>query len=364
MLAAAAAWDELAAELRSVAGSYDLVVSELTSAPWLGPASASMVAAAAPYMAWMSNTAGQVEDAATQAEAAVGAYEMAFVATVPPPVIAANRALLMTLIATNLFGQNSPVIAVTEAQYSEMWAQDAAAMYGYAGASAAASTLVPFSPPPQTTASTTTSTVSQTPQQLSPAPTSTWLDSFLALLGFTPGPSALPSWLVGPNGLISTLFGAAGGSPTLNSGTWNALTYDVSQGGLGTASSLVAIGAGLVPGAPAPSPALGGALPPPGAVGGAWGAVGVGGQLSASVGQAEAVGRLSVPPSWAAASSAINPATAAAMPVNNIGAAAGGAPTGLLRGMPLIRVGGPGSGGFIQKYGFRHSVMPRPPAAG
>ena len=52
--------------------------------------------------------------------------------TVPPPVIAANRTQLMSLTATNFFGQNTPAIAATEAQYSEMWAQDAAAMYGYA----------------------------------------------------------------------------------------------------------------------------------------------------------------------------------------------------------------------------------------
>ena len=61
--------------------------------------------------------------------------------TVPPPVIAANRALLLALVATNFFGQNTPAIMATEALYVEMWAQDAAAMYGYAGASSAASTL-------------------------------------------------------------------------------------------------------------------------------------------------------------------------------------------------------------------------------
>jgi PPE-repeat protein len=32
-----------------------------------------------------------------------------------------------------------------------MWAQDAAAMYGYAGSSAAATQLTPFTEPPQTT---------------------------------------------------------------------------------------------------------------------------------------------------------------------------------------------------------------------
>src|SRR5258705_9366810 len=70
--------------------------------------------------------------------------------TVPPPVIAANRALLMALIATNFFGQNTPAIMATEAQYVEMWAQDAAAMYGYAASSATATLLNPFTVPPNT----------------------------------------------------------------------------------------------------------------------------------------------------------------------------------------------------------------------
>ena len=86
-----------------------------------------------------------------QAKAAVAAYEAAFAMTVPPPVIAANRALLMMLIATNFFGQNIPAITATEAQYMEMWAQDAAAMYGYQAASQTASTLSTVHAAPQTT---------------------------------------------------------------------------------------------------------------------------------------------------------------------------------------------------------------------
>ena len=54
MLAAAAAWDGLAAELQSAASSYGSVISELTSEPWLGPSSTAMAAAAAPYVAWLS----------------------------------------------------------------------------------------------------------------------------------------------------------------------------------------------------------------------------------------------------------------------------------------------------------------------
>src|ERR1700758_3606849 len=111
MLAAAAAWDGLAAELRSAAASYSSVISGLT-AGWQGPSSAAMV---------------------------------------PPPVIAANRSQLASLVATNLFGLNTSAIAATEAQYADMWAQDAAAMYGYAGSAAVATQLTPFTEPPQTT---------------------------------------------------------------------------------------------------------------------------------------------------------------------------------------------------------------------
>ncbi|ANZ82458.1 PPE family protein PPE27 [Mycobacterium tuberculosis XTB13-187] len=151
MLAAAAAWDGVAVELGLAATGYASVIAELTGAPWVGAASLSMVAAATPYVAWLSQAAARAEQAGMQAAAAAAAYEAAFVMTVPPPVITANRVLVMTLIATNFFGQNSAAIAVAEAQYAEMWAQDAVAMYGYAAASASASRLIPFAAPPKTT---------------------------------------------------------------------------------------------------------------------------------------------------------------------------------------------------------------------
>ena len=151
MLAAAAAWDDLATELSSTAASYASTVSGVTGGAWQGPSSESMAAAAATYVEWMNTTAAQAEQTGSQAKAAVAAYEAAFAATVPPPVIEANRALLMMLIATNILGQNTPAIAATEAHYVEMWAQDAGAMYGYAGSAGSASVLTPFTEPPQTT---------------------------------------------------------------------------------------------------------------------------------------------------------------------------------------------------------------------
>ncbi len=151
MMAAAAAWNNLAAELATAAASSQSVISELTGSEWMGPSSASMAAATAPYVAWMDNTAGMLQQAATQAMASAAAYETAFAMTVPPPVIAANRALLAALLATNILGQNTPAIAATEAHYGEMWAQDAAAMYGYAGSSAAAAKLPALAAPSSTT---------------------------------------------------------------------------------------------------------------------------------------------------------------------------------------------------------------------
>ena len=151
MLAAAQAWQGLAAELHSAASAYQSVVSNLTTGPWSGPASASMAAAAASYVSWLQATAAQAEETAAQAKSAAAAYQTAFTSTVPPAMVAANRSQLMTLIATNVFGRNTQAIAANEAQYGQMWAQDVAAMYGYAASSSSATQLTPFNPPQQNT---------------------------------------------------------------------------------------------------------------------------------------------------------------------------------------------------------------------
>ena len=127
MMTAASAWDGLASELNAAAASYRSVVSSLSSGPWLGAASASMAAAAAPYVAWMSATATQAQQTAAQARSAVSAYEAAFAETVPPASIAANRSQLASLVASNIIGQNTAAIAATETEYGEMWIGSAAA---------------------------------------------------------------------------------------------------------------------------------------------------------------------------------------------------------------------------------------------
>src|ERR1700759_740692 len=151
LLAAAAAWGELANELQQAATSYSTVISSLSSGPWLGPTSLSMAAAVAPYLTWMQGTAAQAAETASQASAAASAYETAFAAHVPPEEIAANRSQLASLVSTNIIGQNNAAISATEALYGEMWAQDALAMDTYAASSASATKLTPYTEPPKTT---------------------------------------------------------------------------------------------------------------------------------------------------------------------------------------------------------------------
>jgi PPE-repeat protein len=132
---ARAAWDGIAAELAASAQSYDNVVTQLASEEWLGPASAAMASAAAPYVQWMNTTAAQAEQVSVQAAAQAAAYEQAIANVVPPPLVTANRSELAALVAAGFLGQNTPAIMATEAEYMEMWAQDVAAMTKYLDAS-------------------------------------------------------------------------------------------------------------------------------------------------------------------------------------------------------------------------------------
>lgn len=151
MMAAAAAWDVLANALESVSRGYSSVIARLQGESWSGGASDAMSGAVAPYVAWVTTAGTQAEEAASQARAAAAAYEAAFAATVPLPMVTANRAEAAALVATNVLGQNTGSIAALEAQYEQMWAQDAAAMYNYAASSSAATALRQFTEPPPTT---------------------------------------------------------------------------------------------------------------------------------------------------------------------------------------------------------------------
>ncbi len=148
LMASAAAWQALAAQLGSAGAAFQSVIEALMSTSWLGPSSMSMALAAAPYVVWMIATTMQCEQAAVAAGQAAATFEAARAGVVPPPVIAENRAQLATLVTTNFMGFNTPAIAANEAAYDGMWAQDTMTMYGFASDAAGISgSLEPFTAP-------------------------------------------------------------------------------------------------------------------------------------------------------------------------------------------------------------------------
>ncbi len=151
LAAAASGWQALASQLESVGQVYSSVISELQGRSWAGSASAAMAAAAQPYVEWLEAAAATAEESAGQARTAAAAYEQAYAATVPPALVENNRLMYAALVAANIFGHYSTQIATVEAEYADMWAQDAQAMYSYAASSSAATLLTPFADPPQTT---------------------------------------------------------------------------------------------------------------------------------------------------------------------------------------------------------------------
>jgi len=373
MLAAMTAWDETAAELHLTATAYESVIATLVSEGWLGPAAEAMAAAVVPYMTWMRMTAVQAEQTAGQAASAAAAFDAAFAMTVPPAAVAANRATLLMLVATNFLGINTPAIAATEAEYAEMWAQDATAMYVYAADAAAASTLTPFREPGQTTdpdgltsqaaavtqasgSATGTATQSELPQLMSAVPASLQQMASPAaaspfdnipqtglladILNFLDGNDGNPYGIFLNSNLVNGFVSAQYVSPvTIFPATTDAL------------ADVEAVAEGAPDAAPAAADAASAGL-----------TSSQSGGVSAGVNQASFVGRLSVPPSWTTAvevADRVTPASGAA--VTAAPEAAAGVPG--MPGMPAPAAYSR-SWGNGPRYGSKLTIMPRPVAAG
>jgi PPE-repeat protein len=379
LVAAASAWSALAAELNSSALSYDNVITALSSEEWTGTASAAMAQAAEPYVTWMTTTAAQAEEAATQARAAAAAYEAALASSVPPPLIASNRMQSTQLQATNVLGQNTPLIAQLEAQYGEMWAQDAGAMYSYAGQSSTATKVAQFQKAPEVvnpsgqatqgaavtnaTANSTATNTSKTLQSLAqPAATTSTNATTQAATTATDPLSELWFLLTGQSTLPTSLGTLVNGYSPFAGLFYNTEGLPYFSTGMANTFTQIAKTTGLIGGA---APAVAKALPGLGGLGGMLGGGAAAAHPVAALGSAASVGgKLSVPVAWSGA-----PATQAlghAIPVSSISAApeAAGGPGNLLGGMPLAGAGAGGHGAVGPKYGFRPTVMARPPFAG
>jgi len=356
MMAAAAAWSALAGELSTAAAGYESVVTELTGEQWMGPASASAAAAAHPFIAWLTTTAAHAQHAAAQATASAAAFEAAYAMTVPPPQIAANRTQLASLVASNFLGINTPAIMATEAHYAEMWAQDAAAMYGYAASSAAAGQLDPMTPPTPTTnpggtagqAAAVAGANAANNTQAGLTRTITGVPNSVARLASPLQLAADP-----PSGILSNTLVQNTINGAVNTAAWWSMeTIPTAVGAAHTINGVPSFmlgTAGIFDG-----PWLSGSVAQAGSTGMAQGSVLV------SAGQASTVGGLSVPSTWSAAAPAMNTSAA---PLEGSGwtmAAEEPAPvTAVPAGMPAMAMAGKGMGFSGPRYGVKPTVMPK-----
>lgn len=375
LVAAAVAWDGLGTELHAAASCYRSVITGLTTGRWLGASSLTMASAYAPYMAWMAGAAARAAETAGQARLAVEVYEAAFAMTVPPPAVAANRAQLAMLVATNFLGQNTAAIAATEAEYGEMWAQDAAAMYEYAAGSAAACEVTPFTPAPnvtnesgtaqqaaaveratsetgQSNLSQVVSKVPNTLQQLSSPmktgatllteTTDTTTGTVVTGAGDAANSSLMTGLASGIPGAIPSAFSAAatplyGMSSILGiAQTAQGLTKAVGDGAMAAATG-------------AASAASSGA--------GALGSLGSG--VLGSLGSAASLGPLAVPASWTSVIPSAGSAVSALPAINLAGA---NVPPSVMGSLPRLAAASGKSLG--PRYGVIPTVMTRPPAGG
>jgi PPE-repeat protein len=320
----------------------------------------------------MQGTAAQAAEAATQVTAAASAYETAFAAHVPPAEIAANRSQLASLMATNIFGQNTAAIAAAEVQYVEMWAQDALAMDSYAGSSAAASKLTPFTAAPQITnvgglvgqaaavsqaASTPAGSVQSLLAAGDPLTTGNPLLQWLANLS-TDYTSTI-------NGALNSLFGSSGASTItamINAvrGPVSAFTSVFNPIGLliNFPLSQWLKFAPAIPYGAIPKEGLGGGL---GLLWPNWGGGTLYSSVSASMGNAGTlVGKLSVPPSWATATPAVRTVAAALSAVGpDAVPAAALSESGLLSSMSMAGMLGSALGGGAPTAVARSGVRGR-----
>lgn len=361
MIAAAAAWDVLANGLETASRGYSAVITQLEGESWTGSASAAMATAAAPYVAWLATAGAQAEQAASQARAAAAAYEAAFGATVPPALVTANRTLLAQLVASNLLGQNTAMIGATEGAYEQMWAQDAAAMYGYAASSSAAAAFTPFTEPPRTTnahgqsaqaAAVNEAAGTAAGQARAALASGVVTNASSAGLGEAPVAGSGLS-LIGSVDDFNTLITTPGqtflaGARTLLG--WGQLGYGLDLSDIQAAKAAEG-GVPIVPDIPAP------AVPQ---------VAGVRGPVLGGLGRAALVGKLSVPQTWTVA----NPAPTAGiglkpLPDTMFRAASASAadPSNVPGPLPATRTAGQ-AGVPVLRNGRRIFKMPRPAYGG
>jgi PPE-repeat protein len=335
-----------------------------------------MASATAPYIAWLQGTAATAAQTGAQAQVAAEAYQTAYASMVPLPTIAENRAELATLVANNFLGQNTGAIATNEANYLEMWIQDALGMDTYQVNSQAASALPAQSAAPQVasgaTAAAATTAASPAdatsvitgllgdfaelfgvtgsgaagPTTLGASDVVSWLGAVATSVAANPSAALLPVQTTYYMGMLSStparMFMSSGSSSGSSAGSTLASTSDTLMANIGkfVDGKLASVTAGV-----------GGQLR-------SWGS-----SIAATMAHAQHLGGLSVPNAWhgmapeMARAAPVLPATSVAAPTMTHGLPSSPFSQGLMGAL---------AGRGMSSMGSRVAakVMPRSPAGG
>nr|WP_203115106.1 PPE family protein [Mycobacterium tuberculosis] len=269
-------------------------------------------------------------------------------------------------------------------EYGEMWAQDAAAMFGYAAATATATaTLLPFEEAPEMTsagglleqaaaveeasdtaaANQLMNNVPQALQQLAQPTQGTTPSSKLGGLWKTVSPrlSPISNMVSMANNHMSMTNSGVSMTSTLSSmlkGFAPAAAQAVETAAQNGVRAMSSLGSSLG------SSGLGGGVAANLGRAASVGSLSVPG-VAANLGRAASVGSLSVPQAWAAANQAVTPA-ARALPLTSLTSAAERGPGQMLGGLPVGQMGARAGGGLsgVLRVPPRPYVMPHSPAAG
>src|ERR1700744_771874 len=171
LLAAAATWSSLSTEYASAADELAGLLGAVQGSAWQGPSAEQYVAAHAPYLGWLYESAAKSTAAAALHETTATAYTAALAAMPTLPELAANHAIHATLLATNFFGINTIPIAVNEADYARVLGQGATVLSRYDVVATEA-----VAPVPETTAAPQVMAANATASSLPPDTQNQWLE--------------------------------------------------------------------------------------------------------------------------------------------------------------------------------------------
>ena len=147
--AAAIAHDVLAAALMAEAAQMAATTGATAANGFIGAGGTAMMATAIPYIAALEALAAWVELSAASAAAILQAYLTAKAAMVQVPVCDTNRVSQAGFVATNIIGQNTPIIISLDMEYFDLfWPTNASNMGGYEGIVSTIVMQLGIPPPP------------------------------------------------------------------------------------------------------------------------------------------------------------------------------------------------------------------------